>query len=100
MSALVATVEMTILVLLASILAGPILGARFRVPGLLALIFLGMLFGPFGLGWLGRADLVYDMGAIGILYLMFLAGLGFNINAFSQGRASALGFGGDCCTDR
>lgn len=33
------------------------------------------------------------MGAIGILYLMFLAGLGFNINAFSQGRASALGFG-------
>ena len=68
MSALVATVEMTILVLLASILAGPILGARFRVPGLLALIF--------------------------------LAGLGFNINAFSQGRASALGFGGDCCTDR
>lgn len=93
MNALVATVEMTMLVLLAAMLAGPILGARFRVPGLLALIFLGMLFGPFGLGWLGRTDLVFDMGAIGILYLMFLAGLGFNINAFSAGRASALGFG-------
>lgn len=93
MTALFATVEMTILVLFTAILAGPILGERFRVPGLLALIFLGMLFGPFGLGWLGRVDLVFDLGAIGILYLMFLAGLGFNLKAFSAGRASALGFG-------
>lgn len=93
MTALVATVEMTILILLVAILAGPILGAKFRVPGLLALIFLGMLFGPFGLGWLGRVDLVSDLGAIGILYLMFLAGLGFNLNAFNESRASALGFG-------
>ncbi len=38
-----------------------------------------MLFGPFGLGWLGRVDLVSDLGAIGILSLMFLAGLGFNL---------------------
>src|SRR5690606_32363871 len=93
MSALIATVEMTILVLLAAILAGPILGAKLRVPGLLALIFLGMLFGPFGLGWMGRTDLVFDLGSIGILYLMFLAGLGFNINAFNENRQSALGFG-------
>lgn len=93
MEALLGTVEMTALVLLAAILAGPILGERLRVPGLLALIFLGMLFGPFGLGWLGRVDLVNDLGAVGILYLMFLAGLGFNLNAFNSGRASALGFG-------
>src|SRR5690606_18551805 len=93
MSALIATVEMTILVLLAAILAGPILGAKLRVPGLLALIFLGMIFGPFGVGWLGRVDLVFDLGAIGILYLMFLAGLGFNLKAFNENRTSALGFG-------
>lgn len=84
---------MTSLVLLAAILAGPILGAKLRVPGLLALIFLGMLFGPFGLGWPGRIDLVFDLGAIGILYLMFLAGLGFNIQAFNENRRSALGYG-------
>jgi Kef-type K+ transport system membrane component KefB len=52
-----------------------------------------MLLGPFGLGWLGRIDLVFDLGAIGILYLMFLAGLGFNIKAFNENRTSALGFG-------
>lgn len=93
MGQLLNTVEMTILILLVVILAGPILGAKLRVPGLLALIFLGMIFGPFGVGWLGRTDLVYDLGAIGILYLMFLAGLGFNINAFNENRVSALGFG-------
>lgn len=93
MTQLSGTVEMTLLVLLVAILAGPILGAKLRVPGLLALIFLGMLFGPFGLGWMGRADLVFDLGSIGILYLMFLAGLGFNIKAFNENRQSALGFG-------
>lgn len=40
MNALLGTVEMTILVLIVAILAGPLLGARLRVPGLLALIFL------------------------------------------------------------
>lgn len=93
MNALLGTVEMTILVLIVAILAGPLLGARLRVPGLLALIFLGMIFGPFGLGWLGRVDLVFDLGSIGILYLMFLAGLGFNVKAFNDNRTSALGFG-------
>ncbi len=87
------TVEMTLLVLLVAILAGPILGAKLRIPGLLGLIFLGMLFGPHALGWLGRMDLVFDLGSIGILYLMFLAGLGFNLNAFAENRRSAIGFG-------
>lgn len=90
---MVGTVEVTILILLTSILLGPILGAKLRVPGLLALIFLGMVFGPFGLGWLGRIGLVFDLGAIGILYLMFLAGLGFNLNAFMENRTSAIGIG-------
>lgn len=93
MTQLSSTVEMTLLILLVVILAGPLLGAKLRVPGLLALIFLGMLFGPFGLEWMGRTDLVFDLGAIGILYLMFLAGLGFNIKAFNENKRSALGFG-------
>lgn len=90
---LVGTVEITLLILLVSILLGPILGAKLKVPGLLALIFLGMFFGPFGIAWLGRLGLVSDLGTIGILYLMFLAGLGFNINAFMENRTSAIGVG-------
>lgn len=90
---LVGTVEVTLLVLLFAILAGPILAERFRIPGLLGLIFFGMLFGPYMLGWLGRTGLVIDLGAIGILYLMFLAGLGFNLQAFAENRTSAIVFG-------
>lgn len=90
---MVGTVEVTLLILFASILLGPILGAKLKVPGLLALIFLGMAFGPHGLGWLGRLGLVSDLGSMGILYLMFLAGLGFNINSFKENRVAAIGVG-------
>lgn len=90
---MVGTVEVTLLVLMTSILLGPILGSKLKVPGLLALIFLGMAFGPFGVGWLGRIGLVADLGSIGILYLMFLAGLGFNLNAFLESRTSAIAIG-------
>ena len=90
---LVGTVEVTLLVLLVAILAGPIVAERFGIPGLLGLIFFGMLFGPYMSGWLGRTSLVVDLGAIGILYLMFLAGLGFNLQAFAENRTSAIIFG-------
>ena len=90
---LVGTVEVTLLVLLATILAGPMIAERFRIPGMLGLIFFGMVFGPFVLDWLGRLGLVSDLGSIGILYLMFLAGLSFNLKAFIENRKSALTLG-------
>jgi len=89
----VGTVEFTLLVLLGVILAGPLIAERFRIPGLLGLIFFGMLFGPHVLDWLGRVGLVEDLGAIGILYLMFLAGVSFNLKAFLENRKSAITFG-------
>ena len=60
---------------------------------MLGLIFFGMLFGPFMLGWLGRLGLVSDLGSIGILYLMFLAGLSFNLKVFIENRRSAITMG-------
>lgn len=90
---LVGTVEVTLLILLAVILAGPLVAERFRIPGLLGLIFFGMVFGPHVLDWLGRVGLVDDLGSIGILYLMFLAGLSFNLKAFVANRRSAITFG-------
>jgi Kef-type K+ transport system membrane component KefB len=87
---LVGTVEVTLLVLLIVVLAGPIVAERFRIPGMLGLIFFGMVFGPHVLGWLGRVSLVEDLGAIGILYLMFLAGISFNIKAFMENKKSSI----------
>ena len=90
---LVGSVEFTLLILLVVILAGPLIAERFRIPGMLGLIFFGMIFGPFVLDWLGRAGLVSDLGAIGILYLMFLAGISFNLRAFMENRSSAITLG-------
>ncbi len=90
---LIGTVEATIAVLLAIVVLGPTLAERFRIPGIVGLIAGGMIFGPFVIGWLESGGLVQDLGAIGILYLMFLAGLSFDIKAFNDNRRMAITFG-------
>jgi len=90
---LVGTVEATMLVLFVVVVFGPIVAERFRIPGIIGLIFGGMLFGPFVIGWLEADGLVDDLGSIGILYLMFLAGLSFDIRAFFENRNSAVLYG-------
>ncbi|CAE7897800.1 nhaS5, partial [Symbiodinium sp. KB8] len=90
---LVGTVEATLLILLVTVLLGPIVAERFRVPGIVGLIFGGTLFGPYVLDWISAGGLVDDLGAIGILYLMFLAGISFDIRAFQENRTSAIAYG-------
>ena len=90
---LVGSLEATLLILLLVVLFGPIVAERFRIPGLIGLIFGGMLFGPFMIGWLEADGLVSQLGGIGILYLMFLAGVSFSIRAFVENRTSAITYG-------
>ena len=90
---LIGSVEATLLVLLVIIVFGPIIAERFRVPGIIGLIFGGMVAGPFVVGWIGSSGLVSDLGAIGILYLMFLAGLSFNFRAFRKNLTAAIVYG-------
>jgi Kef-type K+ transport system membrane component KefB len=42
---------------------------------LVAYILLGVLFGPWGAGWVADLDLLRDMAHIGIVFLLFLLGL-------------------------
>jgi len=90
---LIGSVEAALFLLLVVIVFGPPLAERFRIPGLVGLIAGGMLFGPFVLGWLPAEGVVADLGAIGILYLMFLAGLGFDLGTFRANRSSAVVYG-------
>ena len=90
---MIGTVEATIAVLFAIVVLGPTLAERFRIPGIVGLIAGGMIFGPFVIGWLESGSLVDDLGSIGILYLMFLAGLSFDIKAFNDNRRMAITFG-------
>ena len=48
---------------------------RLHIPGLIGLILLGMLVGPGGLQLLPEKPVVDLLGSIGLVYIMFLAGL-------------------------
>lgn len=87
------SLELSLLILLLVILAGPIIAERFKIPGLIGLIFFGMFVGPFMLGWLRPIGIAAALGDIGLLYLMFLAGLSFNIRAFIDNRTNAIVYG-------
>ena len=90
---MIESIEGNLLVLLAIVVFGPIVAERFRIPALIGLITGGMIVGPFVLAWLNPDGFVNDLGAVGILYLMFLVGLGFNIRAFKANRRNAVLYG-------
>jgi Kef-type K+ transport system membrane component KefB len=48
---------------------------RFDVPYVIALIFAGVVIGPFGLGIFVSNPAIAMLGAIGVIFLMFMAGL-------------------------
>lgn len=87
------TVEAGLLMLALAILIGPALAERLRIPGLVGLIFVGMIFGPFVLGWMVSDGLVAAVGAAGLLYLMFLAGIELDLATFIENRTAAMTFG-------
>ena len=57
------------------IIFGPLIAERLRLPGLLGLLIGGALIGPNMLGILDDFSAIENIGQIGILYLIFLAGL-------------------------
>lgn len=80
-------------VLALGILAAPLLSGRLRVPDLVLLLAFGALLGPNGLHLLERSEAVTLLGAVGLLYIMFLAGLEIDLYRFSRIYKRGLGFG-------
>lgn len=80
--------------LVASIIVfGPLLAERARLPGLLGLLIGGALIGPNILDLLPSIEGLDAFGSIGVLYLIFLAGLQLDIDSFMRYRRISLGFG-------
>lgn len=71
----------------------PILFRRLRVPDVVGLILAGAVVGPHGLGWLERDQTFVLLGTVGLLYLMFLAGLEIDLNQFNRLRKRSITFG-------
>jgi len=84
-------VAIFVLVLLI-ILLSPIVLKRFKIPGIVGMIISGIIIGPKGLNLLPYDSSIILLGTIGLLYLMFLAGLELNLSEFKQIKYQSLVF--------
>lgn len=79
-------------VILLVILFAPLLFTRFRIPGVIGLILAGTIIGPHGLNILEQGETTL-FGTVGLLYIMFVAGLEIDLMDFRRNRRRSLGFG-------
>ncbi len=66
------------------VIFAPLIAERLRLPGLLGLLIAGALIGPNMFGVLNDFTGVENFGSIGILYLIYLAGLQLDIQTFRR----------------
>ncbi len=81
-------------VLFCVILLGPIVFDRLGLPGLIGLVIGGFAIGPHGLGLIGAGNhTIPELGHLGLLYLMFVAGLELDLQVLKDYRRAAVSFG-------
>jgi Kef-type K+ transport system membrane component KefB len=82
------------LVLFLVVILGPPLIRRARVPGIIGLILGGYAIGPYGLNLIGAGNTtVPELGQLGLLYLMFVAGVELDLALVRVHRKAVVGFG-------
>lgn len=81
-------------VLLIVILTVPSIFERLRLPGLVGLLAAGVLLGPNGLQVLNtKSETMSLLSDIGLVYLMFVAGLEVDMEQFRRTKNRSIGFG-------
>jgi Kef-type K+ transport system membrane component KefB/nucleotide-binding universal stress UspA family protein len=80
-------------VILFIILAAPILLNLIKIPHLIGLIVAGAIVGPNGFHLLMRDSSVELFGTVGLLYIMFLAGLEIDLADFKKNSKKSIVFG-------
>jgi Kef-type K+ transport system membrane component KefB len=81
------------LTIMAVILITPLLSERARLPGIVGLILGGILVGPHGLRLLSTERPIELLSTVGLIYLMFNAGLEIDLHQFNRLRNKSLLFG-------
>lgn len=72
----------------------PPLARRLHMPDLVGLLLAGIALGPFGLGWLHRESPVLELlSQVGIVFLLFSAGLELDLGELRRLRRRSLIFG-------
>ena len=80
-------------IVLAIILFAPLIFNRLRIPHIIGLIIAGIIIGPYGFNILARDSSFQIFGSVGVLYLMFLAGLEMDMYDFKKNKKEGLVFG-------
>lgn len=80
-------------VLLGLVFLVPLVAERLRIPAIVGLVVAGALVGPGVLGLIEREGTVEVLGSVGLLYLMFLAGLELDLDEFAHYRRDSVWFG-------
>lgn len=80
-------------VILLIILLAPIILKRLNIPGIIGLIISGVVIGPHGFNVLENNFAMKLFSTIGLLYIMFIAGLELDLNEFKANKNKSLVFG-------
>lgn len=80
-------------VILFIILLAPIILHRLRIPELIGLIIAGAVLGPNGLYIMARDSSIELFGTVGLLYIMFIAGLEIDMADLKKNSGKTLVFG-------
>ncbi len=75
------------------ILLAPMVFKKMKIPGIVGLILAGTVVGPGMLGLIERDFTIELLGTVGLLYLMFMAGLSIDLNRFEKLKEKSVGFG-------
>ncbi|WP_162428092.1 cation:proton antiporter [Pontibacter pudoricolor] len=75
------------------ILVSTIILKRVKIPGIVGLIIAGVIVGPNGFGIMERDASMILFGTVGILYIMFLAGLEMDMVGFKKTKTRSITYG-------
>ncbi|KXK39196.1 MAG: cation:proton antiporter [Saprospiraceae bacterium] len=75
------------------ILLSPILLRKLNIPGIIGLIISGVVIGPHALNILEKNSAIDLFSTIGLLYIMFIAGLELDLNEFKVNKNKSIIFG-------
>lgn len=80
-------------VVMALMLIAPLTAQKLRLPGIVGLLIAGAIVGPNAIGLFERDATFRLLGQVGLVYIMFIAGLEIDINRFLKYRNHSLVFG-------
>jgi CPA2 family monovalent cation:H+ antiporter-2 len=83
----------TVLLMLASAVAVVVVCRMLRLPALIGYLVVGLLIGPYALGWVPDSEETHYLGEFGVVFLMFSIGLEFSLPKLLTMRRIVFGLG-------